>query len=205
VDERDRRAHITELGADHEPEPGAGAEPGVRERDPRRRDGKLADARESPGLRLVDEPVERGAADGDHRSAARRQERPDVLPAAGDRARDDTDARDDDTRHRYARPKSSVTFCPPKPKEFEIAYSTAASRATRGTQSNATSGSGVSRPAVGGTTSWTSVRTVAAAAIVWPIMDLVELIRSRSAPNTSRMARASIRLFCGVAVPCALA
>src|SRR5207247_852321 len=103
------------------------------------------------------------------------------------------------------------TSGPPKPKEFEIAYSTAASRATRGTQSNATSGSGVTRFAVGGTTSWTSARMVAtasrapAAAIVWPIMDFVELIRSRPAPNTTRIARASIRSFCGVAVPCAFA
>src|SRR5207245_2560812 len=126
VDEGDRRAQIAELGTDHEPEAGAGAEPGVGERDPRRGDGELADAGEAPGLRLVDEPPERRARDGERRRAARGQERPDLLPAAGDRARDDTDAR-----------------------------------------------------------------------------DVVELSRSRPGPNTSWIARASIRSFCGVAVPCA--
>ena len=44
-----------------------------------------------------------------------------------------------------------------------------------------------------------------AAAIVWPIMDFVELTRSPPSPKTSRSARASIRSFCGVAVPCAFA
>src|SRR2546425_13344869 len=78
VDEGDRRAQIAELGTDHEPEAGAGAEPGVGKRDPRRGDGELADARESPGLRLVDELPERRARDGERRRAARGQERPDL-------------------------------------------------------------------------------------------------------------------------------
>ena len=44
-----------------------------------------------------------------------------------------------------------------------------------------------------------------AAEIVWPIMDLVELTRSRaaSAPNTVLMAAVSTRSFIGVEVPCA--
>ena len=100
-------------------------------------------------------------------------------------------------------------FCPPNPNELEIACPTATSRATRGTQSKSTSGSGVTRFAVGGTVSWVSVRMVAiasrlpAAAIVWPIIDLLELTSGRPAPNTSVIARASIRSFWGVAVPCA--
>ena len=42
---------------------------------------------------------------------------------------------------RHERRKSRVRFCPPKPKEFEMAYSSVASRAVVGTQSKATSGS----------------------------------------------------------------
>ena len=75
---------------------------------------------------------------------------------------------------------------------------------------SATSGSGVTRLAVGGSRSCTSARIVAtasrlpAAAIVWPIIDLVELTSTPPSPNTRAIAWASMRSFCGVAVPCAL-
>ena len=100
-------------------------------------------------------------------------------------------------------------FCPPNPKELEIACPTATSRATRGTQSNSTSGSGVTRLAVGGTVSCVSVRIVATASRLPAARQLQQVDdrphdgRGRPAPNTSVIARASIRSFCGVAVPCA--
>src|SRR5438128_561559 len=102
VDELDRRAQIAELGADHEPEAGTGvgAEPGVGERDPRRSDGELADARKPSRLPLVDESEQRRARDAERRSTARGQERPHLLTTARHRAGDDADARDDDARHR---------------------------------------------------------------------------------------------------------
>ncbi len=41
-------------------------------------------------------------------------------------------------------PSTRQTFCPPKPNELEIACATVASRATFGTQSTGSAGSGVS-------------------------------------------------------------
>src|SRR2546428_12584487 len=100
VDEGDRRAQIAELGTDHEPEAGAGAEPGVGERDPRRSDGELADARKPSRLPLVYESEQRRSREAKRLSPARGQERPHLLPTARYRARDDAYARDDDARHR---------------------------------------------------------------------------------------------------------
>ena len=44
-----------------------------------------------------------------------------------------------------------------------------------------------------------------AAAIVWPIIDFAEETSSPPSPKTRASARASMRSFCGVPVPCALA
>ncbi len=46
--------------------------------------------------------------------------------------------------HPYGSPITRQTFCPPKPNELEIACCTCASRATLGTQSTGSVGSGVS-------------------------------------------------------------
>src|SRR5262245_20561865 len=46
------------------------------------------------------------------------------------------------THARGSRPKTSETFCPPNPNEFEIACRSAASRATFGTTSSGIVGSG---------------------------------------------------------------
>src|SRR5207302_204182 len=131
-----------------------------------------------------------------------------VRAAEGADAGHDDTARHDPPAHLV---NASVTFWPPNPNEFEIAACTGAGRGTRGTQSNGTSGSTLVRLTVAGTTPWVSVSTVAAAsrppaaAIVWPICDLFELTSRRPSPNTRASARASIRSFCGVPVPCAFA
>ena len=71
-------------------------------------------------------------------------------------------------------------------------------------------GSGSARLAVGGTSPWTSVSTVAiassapAAAIACPTRDLFALTSTASGSNSLRSAAASTRSFWGVPVPCAL-
>src|SRR5262249_52989213 len=125
-------------------------------------------------------------------------------------AGDDADAGDGDfgpLGHATPRRNSSVTFWPPKPKELETAHVSCAERDACATQSNGTSGSGVTRFAVGGTTPCSSASTVAmasrvpAAAIVWPIMDLLDDTSRPPSPKTRASARASMRSFCGVPVP----
>src|ERR1043166_1645802 len=76
--------------------------------------------------------------------------------------------------------KISEAVVPPKPNEFDSAYSTLRSRACFGTRSMSQEGDGLSRLRVGGTT-WSRsastakiASTVPAAPSRWPIADLVE-------------------------------
>src|SRR5262249_46937841 len=188
VDEGDGGDHVAEFGADQERQVTARVHAGLAQRQTRGGHRELADSRQAPRFGLVEEPT--------------RQARRMSVDHAG--------AGDDDPRAHPARLNSSVTFCPPKPNEFEMACSTATSRPLCGTKSKPISGSTFSSRAVGGISSFRSESTVAtassepAAAIVWPIIDFVELTRTRPSPKTARIARASIRSFCWVAVPCAL-
>src|SRR6266446_5204221 len=103
--------------------------------------------------------------------------------------------------------KMRLTFCPPKPKELDIAQSTAHGRAILGMQSKGMAGSSSSRCAVGGNIPVSKDRIVAtasnapAAPIVWPIRDFVELTNTPPTPKTCSSATASARSFCTVPVP----
>src|SRR5438132_160712 len=225
-----RRAQIAELRADDQVRVAEVAEVRVVDGEAARRERHLADPGQAPRLRGLDQrrqrprgqlggevarqPIGRKGGHAAHSRPARLENGTDGGGAARTHAADDADAgHDDPARHdpRLHLVNASVTFWPPKPNEFEIAACTGAARGTRGTQSNGTSGSTLVRLTVAGTTPWVSVSTVAAAsrppaaAIVWPIWDLFELTRRRPSPNTRASARASIRSFCGVPVPCAFA
>src|SRR6185369_165507 len=108
------------------------------------------------------------------------------------------------------RPNTRLTFCPPKPKELDTAAPSSTDRAVPGTQSKGTSGSGSRRLTVGGVrpccreSSVAAASMLPAAAMVWPISDLVELTSTRPSPKTRTRASASTRSFCGVPVPWAL-
>ncbi len=97
-------------------------------------------------------------------------------------------------------PKASALFCTTR---------SSASTASLGTQSTPHSGSVSTWLMVGGTNPSVRASAQAAAAralaapMVWPIMDLMETVRGMSAPNTWRIAPASVMSLALVPVPCA--
>src|SRR5579862_557655 len=106
------------------------------------------------------------------------------------------------------RRNSSAPFVPPKPKEFDMAYSISALRAWFGTRSMpAVSGSGFSRLIVGGRIWSRRASTVMPASSPpappskCPVMDLVELTAILRSPKKFLMACASSVSPMGVDVP----
>src|SRR5579863_7472375 len=109
------------------------------------------------------------------------------------------------------RRNSSAPLVPPKPKEFDMAYSISALRAWLGTKSmSPVSGSWFSRLMVGGMIWLRRASTVMPASRPpappsrWPVMDLVELTGIFRAPKKLRIACASSVSPMGVEVPWAL-
>src|SRR5580658_1111808 len=106
---------------------------------------------------------------------------------------------------------SRAPLVPPKPKEFDMAYSSLALRAWLGTKSMPeVSGSWLTRLMVGGRIWSRRARTVMPASRPpapprrWPVMDLVELTGSLCSPKKLRIAWASSVSPIGVDVPWAL-
>src|SRR5262249_42660484 len=141
---------------------------------------------------------------------APREERPHEIATAESGGAHRAHPRHHHATRRAHRPKSRLTFWPPKPNELVSATSIGAGRATLGTQSNGISGSTSARLGGGGIKPWCRARMLAtasrlpAAAIVCPTSDLVELIGTLPAPSTRAIASASVRSFWRVPVPCAL-
>src|SRR6202035_5832131 len=109
------------------------------------------------------------------------------------------------------RRKRSAPWVPPKPNEFDMAYSISALRAWLGTRSMpAVSGSGFSRLTVGGRIWSRNARAELPASSPpappsrWPVIDLVELTAILRSPKKLRMACASSASPIGVDVPWAL-
>src|SRR5207245_11107406 len=111
-----------------------------------------------------------------------------------------------------ARRTASVALCPPNPKEFESAISTARFTALLGAESRSQVGSGVNWLIVGGTmpvwttSAQTAASTAPAAPSMWPVIDLVDPKTSlrACAPNTAFTAAVSAASPWGVDVPWAL-
>src|SRR5262249_49005699 len=138
-------------------------EPGVVEGQAPGGDREPTHPRGATRVHALEKPAQHRVVDPTGEGHGRRgEEASERVGAAGKPRRDHADARHHDT-HQAARRKSSVTFWPPKPNEFDIAADSDASRAVRGTQSNGTSGSGTVRCTVGGTISLVSASTVASA------------------------------------------
>src|SRR5690242_11837498 len=95
-------------------------------------------------------------------------------------------------------PRTVIALLPPKAKPLFCTTRTVAGRAVFGTGSTqGSSGSGVRQLIVGGRKPCVIASAPAmapkplAAPIVWPSIDLIELIGGTGSPNTSRTARAS--------------
>ena len=127
---------------------------------------------------------------------------------AGKPGRRDADGLDDDSALTAPAPNNTLQFVPPKPKEFDNAYSTGArARASSTPACSAGSCSRVLRLRGMKPCSIASrqiaASTMPAAPSVWPVQPFVEL-HGTAAPNSALTAASSAASFAGVAVPCRL-
>ena len=161
------RPEVAMLRAHDEAERRPPRHAGVLDGETRRDHGQTADPREPARRAGIEETFERGIVDlgpeparparslesADRTDGARRaRENLGHHRGAADSARADRAHPGDDHAAGGAhRPKTRLTFWPPKPKELDRTASSSTARAVSGTQSNGTSGSVTRRLAVGGT------------------------------------------------------